>query len=66
MFKPSIPVATTRKVYLMSLLAFSIAVAIAATLWAAIRTKDTMFSIPLLILLVLLSAAEGTLGELFL
>jgi alkylation response protein AidB-like acyl-CoA dehydrogenase len=66
MFKTSVPFAATRKVYFMNLLAFSIAVAIAATLWAAIRTKDTMFSIPLLIFLVLLSVAEGALGELFL
>jgi hypothetical protein len=63
MFKTSIPFAATRKVYLMSLLAFSIAVAIAAALWAAIKIKDTMFSIPLLILLVLLSVAEGALSR---
>jgi hypothetical protein len=63
-FKLSISFAATRKVYFMGLLAFSIAAAIAATLWAAIKTKHTMFSIPLLILLVLLSIAEGALGEL--
>jgi hypothetical protein len=63
MFNLSISFAATRRVYLMGLLAFSIAVAIAATLWAAIKIKNPMFTIPLLILLVLLSVAEGALGE---
>jgi phosphotransferase system glucose/maltose/N-acetylglucosamine-specific IIC component len=63
-FKTSISFPASRKVPLLCLLAFIIAVAIAATFWAALKIKNNTFSNPLLVLLVLLSVAEGALGKL--